>query len=617
MDISQQSQKISQSSTAQKPQSSAPLANEQKAVSNLKALQLKPEQIYIARVQQRLSPPTAPVSTQDTASTATQPTTIPTANTQQATMPATTQTQQQINEWLISLNGRILKVATEKALQIGQTLQIKLDPNSSPTAPSLVVQIKVPPTLPPTQAQQLSNEALTEILNSMHKILPKQISINKGLQALFTPPADTAPSIQASTQASAQPSNSKIENSQATSRSSSRPHQLTQQIQSILLSSLPKLNDIVSNDSAEKTINAMRTAIGHSGLLFEHSSTLNASNMAQFKKSIEQLQQYFQKPTIQPQNTQQQGTQLQSTQLQGSTPQNLNQIAQQSTAPVHTAIAAKAPPLDTNTTSLHQGLDKQQSNLLSALQNAMRTAILPKASHKPPEIADLKSLLFSVSAAIIKNMRAETNQAPPLDSFLNAFSQNELLLSPFNFPNLNAKVSANAKSLLAGQEFTTGQLLKLFASMLNRVHFNQLNSLLQSQAQSNENSTVQSWFLELPIVTPENQIDTVSIRIDKDEAGNQTEAEDPKQEIQWKLVLSFDFKDLGPIYIQASLIPPSVSSIIWADKEETLSLIKNEVPHFKTRLQELGLDVGDIFCQKGQPKQQQTKLDRSLVDIQA
>jgi len=29
------------------------------------------------------------------------------------------------------------------------------------------------------------------------------------------------------------------------------------------------------------------------------------------------------------------------------------------------------------------------------------------------------------------------------------------------------------------------------------------------------------------------------------------------------------------------------------------------------------LEVADIFCQKGQPKQQQAKLDRSLVDVKA
>jgi hypothetical protein len=95
------------------------------------------------------------------------------------------------------------------------------------------------------------------------------------------------------------------------------------------------------------------------------------------------------------------------------------------------------------------------------------------------------------------------------------------------------------------------------------------------------------------------------------------EQDDPDQKVQWKLALSFNFEQLGAIYVQVTLAPPAISSTIWADRPETLELINREKPHFQSKLADLGLEVGDISCQKGQPKHDKTRLDRSLVDIKA
>ena len=152
--------------------------------------------------------------------------------------------------------------------------------------------------------------------------------------------------------------------------------------------------------------------------------------------------------------------------------------------------------------------------------------------------------------------------------------------------------------------------------MLNRIQFNQLNSVYQTQG--SESSALQSWFIELPVVNMNQQVNTFNLRIDKEQDPHSNSGEEEeKKSLQWKLLLSFDLEEIGPIYIQVSLLPPSISSIIWADRSETYTLAQQEINHFKRKLNELGLEVGDIICQKGLPPQQATKLSQSLVDIKA
>jgi hypothetical protein len=108
------------------------------------------------------------------------------------------------------------------------------------------------------------------------------------------------------------------------------------------------------------------------------------------------------------------------------------------------------------------------------------------------------------------------------------------------------------------------------------------------------------------------------MRIDKEKnPSHQNKEDNQEQALQWKLTLSFDIEELGPMYIQVSLLPPSISSVIWAHREDTVKLAQSEVEHFKNKLCELGLEPGDIICQHGLPSQQTTKLTQSLVDVQA
>ena len=263
----------------------------------------------------------------------------------------------------------------------------------------------------------------------------------------------------------------------------------------------------------------------------------------------------------------------------------------------------------------------QTSSPVGTLLNELLTS-MNKGTNTPIEVNalnDLKGLLLSITAALKTDSTTQKNTA-----YVEALAQLDLLKNPFNFPHFAnaaaslASASKSAESLLADQQFTTGQLLKLIAGMLNRIQFNQLNSLYQSHTNTNDSNNLQSWFFELPVSNPNHQLSTFEVRIDKeDNAHKQEEDDDSAQEVQWKLALAFTFEELGTIYVQVTLTPPVVSSTIWADNPSTLALINREKPHFQSKLAELGLQVDEISCRSGQPKQDKTRLNRSLVDIKA
>jgi len=623
-------------------------------VSDLKDLQLKPGQVYTAKVQQLASAhqstsaqpltraeqqTTAPISS----STPTNPTTSSTTSlTSQAPQtPLTTQadstqtqTEKLANEWLLKLNGKLIKVSSEKALSPGQTLHLQLDPNSSSTRPSLLVNTLNKLGIPESNGEpnKLSNQATTQLLNAINQVLLKQVSLEQGLTELkafqeklnvktlstnIQSNLKQAPLSQLNLTSTSndEPRLARPQTAatQAPSPTSIKPQSGPQlkavehahQVNKLILQSLPKLSvllESINTGTPSNSAQTIRNTLQQSGLFFE-SSLPKPNNLSQFSTQIDHINKSLLNPSIQAPGTES---------LAATPPQNMRTATLNDTNTINKAL--KQIHALQESYKAYQHKSPQDKLSFDKLQEI--TARL-KGAEITPEFKDMKGTLFSLSAALISSLKADKSAINIHEILSSAFSQDDLLQTPFNFPNLRHPQSSKTESLLAKQEFTTGQLLKLLASMINRLQFNQLNSLYQSQSQSTETLNTQSWFFELPLLVSETQVNTFNLRLDKEEANQQKEDTEKQQTIQWKLALSFDFEDLGPIYIQVSLSPPVISSTIWADKEETLTLVKKESTYLRARLKGLDLEVADIFCQKGQPKQQQAKLDRSLVDVKA
>ena len=240
---------------------------------------------------------------------------------------------------------------------------------------------------------------------------------------------------------------------------------------------------------------------------------------------------------------------------------------------------------------------------------------LPLTHSIPP---DLKALLQSVALGLKASLpEASTpNSAgePKLD--LRGALETTLLNRPFDFPQFDKGI-LKAQAILADQELTTGQMLKLIAGMLNRIQFNQANSLMQAQANADSAAT-QSWNMELPYLH-EQQIQTLQLRIDQHQTKQQKSKKDQtEQQRSWTIELSFEFEGIGPLHIKAELAPPKLKTELWVANNETKDLITQEQELFVKRLRDAGLEVEQPTCRVGTPERKhKAHIKQGLVDIHA
>ena len=561
------------------------------------ALNLEKDKIYQAIVS-KLVDNKMSISSQTDTPSLTIPKTIPTSEN---------------NEWLLKLNGKLLLITSEKPLQLGQILSVKLNPSTQ----TLSVLPPLTPQASPIQNPQSvlsSHAAITLVLNAINQVMPRQVSLETGLTALET-------------------LSKQNDSQQVSNQAKLILLMLAKQAPTQQLFTAPE-----KTSTSTTTIETITNSLKNSGMFFESGTKQSPNAPNNLKLQILQIQQALNMkqninlsqvspsslsaPTGTPQNTSPEPNKS------NTTSKSFNAIRAALLAKIQTTLEAtsqttqqetlkvKSQAATNNFISNTGSTPSPLSTLLNSISPSLNTNNSNSESLNTHN--DLKGLLLSITAALkTTNPNIKQTERP----YVEALAELDLLKNPFNFPhyaNQTASLaSSKAEALIADQQFTTGQLLKLIAGMLNRIQFNQLNSLYQSHSNSSDSNTVQSWFFELPVANPNNQLTTFDVRIDKEEDAQKQEKDDASQEIQWKLALSFKFEQLGAIYVQVTLTPPTISSTIWADHPDTLALINREKPYFQSKLTELGLEVGDISCQKGQPKQDKTRLDQSLVDIKA
>jgi len=541
-------------------------------------------------------------------------------------------------EWILKLNGKHLLINTNIPLETGQTLTVKLSSNRE-----LLVQAAPPSSISSASTTsseeiKLDNNAIATLLKSINQVMPRQVSLETGFKALNNVTSNN---------------NSDLASQQAKSvitmlmkhipKIQALPTQTKANIEHYSSTTTPP-NPINSPHPEDKTsanisgrstkpilpisTDALILALKNSGLFHEKNLVQEASKPKQFASEISLFRKAIMNSKQDPEQknhsiantnktttTDSSGTLHSASKLKESdhSASTLNLSGRIKTAlntpnlkANYERLAAEQSKasltINQNTNIPNQSFQRQAESLASSTSN------------------DLKGILYKTTAALTQIDNRTENKHP--SSFVDALTQVELLKSPFNFPHLPLDPSQNniqkASAILADQELTTGQLLKLIAGMLNRIQFNQLNSLYQSQSNSSESVAAQSWFMELPVIAPTQEINTFNLRIDREEEKTHSEDKNSsKKQAIWRIALSFDLENLGAIYVQVNLFPTSISSTIWANEAKTLALINREEPYFRSRLAQTGLEVSEICCQKGFPKQNKAKLEQSLVDIKA
>jgi len=236
-----------------------------------------------------------------------------------------------------------------------------------------------------------------------------------------------------------------------------------------------------------------------------------------------------------------------------------------------------------------------------------RLAQTPSAS-----LPDLKLAIGRVITALL----AQQGQGPEQFSRITPLASPELVQAPLQFPQ---SAAATPVAQGGGEATTVGQMLRLLAGMLNRITVNQLHSqVLAARAGGDAPAPLSTVLLELPWVTPQNEPRVAQLRIDQypDERAEQRQTQKAATS-EWRLSLTMDLDDAGPLHFDVALRQHSVSAKVWAEKQSTLRQVNEELPLLRKSLVDLGLEVTDLECRRGCPEGSVTRLEHRLVDTRA
>lgn len=109
------------------------------------------------------------------------------------------------------------------------------------------------------------------------------------------------------------------------------------------------------------------------------------------------------------------------------------------------------------------------------------------------------------------------------------------------------------------------------------------------------------------------------LRIEQHKEESESKSRGDKQAAisEWRLNLAIDLELAGALNFEVALRHEEVSARVWAEKQETLKQINEELPLLRRSLTELGLEVTDLECRRGSPSYPTTKLEHRLVDTRA
>ncbi|WP_286788723.1 MULTISPECIES: flagellar hook-length control protein FliK [unclassified Pseudomonas] len=230
---------------------------------------------------------------------------------------------------------------------------------------------------------------------------------------------------------------------------------------------------------------------------------------------------------------------------------------------------------------------------------------------------DYKTLLLRLISQLSQTTTTSTTFPPQagvpnlpgsLRNALTALGQGNPKHAALSFPLPSRIVSS---LLQEGMELE--ELLKLATAALSRLQTHQLSGVEQTQHYS-DGSMLLTWQGELPMRNGE-RITCLQYKLQEERPSKS--AGELRDSI-WKLDLAFDLEPLGNMQVEAKLARGTLSSQFWAEQKETAALITHELEHFKERLLEAGLLVGELQCTLGKPvRGLRTHIEERWIDESA
>ncbi|SEI23896.1 flagellar hook-length control protein FliK [Pseudomonas asplenii] len=223
-----------------------------------------------------------------------------------------------------------------------------------------------------------------------------------------------------------------------------------------------------------------------------------------------------------------------------------------------------------------------------------------------PQLPDTAASNPGASAAVLAQVMPGF-----IRSALGALGQVGGKPQPISFP-----LPSRLLQSLAG-EGDLENLLRLAAAAVSRLQSHQLSSLEQT-GRTPDGALQTTWQLEIPMRNLQDIV-PLQVRIQREDSeerasGEKTEQREQKTQL-WRVELAFDLDPLGPLHVQAQLLSGSLSGHLWAEREQTASLIESQLDALRERLLEAGLSISELDCHQGTPPQgKQTRLEQRWVD---
>jgi hypothetical protein len=176
--------------------------------------------------------------------------------------------------------------------------------------------------------------------------------------------------------------------------------------------------------------------------------------------------------------------------------------------------------------------------------------------------------------------------------------------------------SPSRRTSAASREEFAADLLQQTRDTLSRTTLHQLASTGHLQEETSAPKQLLSF--DLPVLV-NGQVQVFNTRIEREDVWpkgeESTASPGRKKEKLWTVSLGFDIEGLGPMFCQLSLITRDASLQIWSENPDTHRLTESHRDSLEKSMASFGVNLRDVACHNGLPKQVKTQLTQTLVDI--
>jgi hypothetical protein len=150
-----------------------------------------------------------------------------------------------------------------------------------------------------------------------------------------------------------------------------------------------------------------------------------------------------------------------------------------------------------------------------------------------------------------------------------------------------------------------GELMRSSEGAIAKIQAQQLASLPQ------DDSTQQVWHFQLPIYH-NDKVELLTFQIEHEKKSCQEDTAVP-----WSITLQMNLSPLGPMRAQIRLKGQEVSTTFWAEEQDTLTLVNQNLPTLRGALERTGLKVAGLRVLHGMitPLEERRSADLSLLDV--